>query len=104
MGERADSKIEGLINGKIERLINKNSQIYCNEKNLEKKSFNSQNFLNKKPTNLDIVKVEVKPDIKTLPVMQHPEAAIVASPAPSPMTPTEDKILKMDIDSPKLDN
>eukprot|EP00090_Calanus_glacialis_P031663 TRINITY_DN52647_c0_g1_i1.p1 TRINITY_DN52647_c0_g1~~TRINITY_DN52647_c0_g1_i1.p1 ORF type:complete len:364 (-),score=84.78 TRINITY_DN52647_c0_g1_i1:47-1138(-) len=63
----------------------------------------SSKLSNKKPTNLDIVKVRVKPDLKTLPVKQHPEPAIVASPAPSPMTPTEDKIPKLENEKSKLD-
>ena len=63
----------------------------------------SSKLSNKKPTNLDIVKVRIKPDLKTLPVKQHPEPAILASPAPSPMTPTEEKIPKMDNEKNQLD-
>ena len=63
----------------------------------------SSRLSNKKPTNLDIVKVRIKPDLKTLPIKQHPEPAIVASPAPSPMTPTEEKIPKLDNEKSKMD-
>jgi len=58
---------------------------------------------NKKPTNLDIVKVRIKPDLKTLPFKQHPEPAILASPAPSPMTPTDDKVPKLENEKNRLD-
>merc|ERR1712098_73129 len=51
-----------------------------------------------KPTNLDFVKIRIRPDLKTLPVLQHPETALLASASPSPMTPSEDKVPRLDLD------
>ena len=57
---------------------------------------------NRKPTNLDFVNIRVRPDLRTFPVVQHPETAMLASATPSPMTPSEDKIPRIDLD--KLNN
>ena len=39
----------------------------------------------------------VRPNLATLPTQQHPEPAVLASATPSPMTPSEDKIPRLDI-------
>ena len=39
----------------------------------------------------------VRPNLATLPTQQHPEPAVLASASPSPMTPSEDKIPRLDI-------
>ena len=57
---------------------------------------------NMKPTNLDFVNIRVRPDLKTFPVVQHPETALLASATPSPMTPSDDKVPRMDLD--KINN
>ena len=61
-----------------------------------------KNQNNRKPTNLDFVNIRVRPDLRTFPVVQHPETALLASATPSPMTPSEDKIPRIDLD--KLNN
>ena len=40
----------------------------------------------------------MRPDLKTFPILQHPETALLASATPSPMTPSDDKIPRMDLD------
>ena len=55
-----------------------------------------------KPTNLDFVNIRVRPDLRTLPTLQHPETAVLASASPSPMTPSDDKIPRLDLD--KINN
>ena len=61
-----------------------------------------KNQNNRKPTNLDFVNIRVRPDLRTFPVVQHPETALLASATPSPMTPSEDKVPRIDLD--KLNN
>ena len=39
----------------------------------------------------------VRPNLSTLPTPQHPEPAVLASASPSPMTPSEDKVPRLDI-------
>ena len=39
----------------------------------------------------------VRPNLATLPTPQHPEPAVLASASPSPMTPSEDKVPRLDI-------
>ena len=39
----------------------------------------------------------VRPNLSTLPTPQHPEPAVLASATPSPMTPSEDKVPRLDI-------
>ena len=44
-----------------------------------------------------IMMSRVRPNLSTLPTPQHPEPAVLASASPSPMTPSEDKVPRLDI-------
>ena len=44
-----------------------------------------------------IMMSRVRPNLSTLPTPQHPEPAVLASATPSPMTPSEDKVPRLDI-------
>ena len=44
-----------------------------------------------------MIMFRVRPNLSTLPTPQHPEPAMLASATPSPMTPSEDKVPRLDI-------
>ena len=46
---------------------------------------------------LIMIMFRVRPNLSTLPTPQHPEPAMLASATPSPMTPSEDKVPRLDI-------
>ena len=84
-----------------------NTDTYIKSSNGVKRNNNANKNLNqnqnktvnsRKPTNLDFVKIRIRPDLKTLPVLQHPETALLASASPSPMTPSDDKVPRLDLD------
>ena len=85
-----------------------------NNEQISSKTPSFQRPLCKKPTNLDFVNIRlvdiylsclmmmtmmfrVRPNLSTLPTPQHPEPAMLASATPSPMTPSEDKVPRLDI-------
>ena len=51
------------------------------------------------PYHIHLLTSRIQPDVKTFPTPQHPETALLASATPSPMTPSEDKVPRMDLDT-----